>query len=61
MARVKRSEMEKRRIGFPSDSERLEVLEEVVLNMAPAGPARDKLEALIGKMDQMDIDHPDPR
>lgn len=58
--RIFRTEMENKRIGFPLPAHRLEILEEIVAALATAaGVDKTKLDTLISKMDQMDIDFPD--
>lgn len=58
--RIKRTESEDRRIGVPTASERLEVVEELLKNMAipAAGPARSEFDSIQSKMDQLDISFP---
>jgi len=56
--RVERTKGENRRIGFPSPEERLELLESVISSML-TGTDKTRFDALIAKMDRMDIDFPD--
>lgn len=58
MARVNRSEMDMRRIGFPPVTERLDAIEAALLSLVPDGPAKDRLQSLVDYMDQLDIQHP---
>ena len=56
--RVKRTAGENRRVGFPSLEERVELLETVISSLL-TGTDKTRFDALIAKMDQMDIDFPD--
>ena len=67
MARIERSEMEKRRIGQPSDASRIDVLERLVIKLAAlagvSGSDADLVElgGIKDKLDQLDTDFPDSR
>ena len=55
--RVIRAKKENKRIGFPSNEERLDILEDIVSDLVTGKPADDSaLVAVKAKMDQMDID-----
>ena len=67
MPRVKRTKAEGRRIGVPFDDSRIEAIEALMarlltLSTIPAqDPDRKKFEAIQDHLDQLDIDHPNPR
>ena len=58
--RVIRAKKENKRIGYPSNEERLDILEDIVSDLVAKKPADDSaLAAVKAKMDQLDIDYPD--
>ena len=62
MARIKRTDEESRRIGFPSPAERLEIVEELISSIATQlGLDKSKLDSLNTKMDQLDVDFKDEK
>ena len=58
MSRIKRTQLENMRIGFPSLEDRVEMLEEIISGIV-TGQDKSKFDDLMAKMDQMDIDFPD--
>lgn len=71
MARVERSLDERRRIGVPSDQKRIDALERVIAKLIAFSISRGELQGndtavkalneIKEKLDQLDIDHPDPK
>lgn len=58
--RVIRSGQEKRRVGQPTDSERIEILEDLITLLLPSGssPAKTAFLNMQNNLDDLDIKHP---
>lgn len=67
MARIERTRHEQQRIGYPSDQQRIDVLERLVVKLLALStipgtdPDRQELGQIKDKLDQLDIDFPTTR